>query len=215
MSERSSNRVASSVAAIGAVIAIEASARASVSQAEFAPCGSTEHIASFHGLLTYAYAGGSAASISIQVDNTTALALGGYITAIAINPEPGFGGVSFVSCTNANFGGLSAPVNAAPWGDFAAGASLGSSWTGSGAPQGGIAAGSGALFVFSLAGSAAYLGALTAEDVLDRDGYALAVRFRGGAGNDWSDKVLGCALPAPGAASLLGVAGMLQARRRR
>lgn len=211
MVAKSLNRFA---AVLASGVAIAASARASVSQAEFVPCESTEHIASFHGLLTYAYVGGSAASISIQIDNTTALALGGYVTAIAINPEPGFTGIAFVSCTNANFGGLPSPVNAAPWGDFEAGAGVGASWIGGGAPQCGIAAGTGALFSFSLSGSAAYLGSLTAEDVLDPDGYALAIRFRGGAGNDWSDKVLGCAMPAPGAASLLGVVCMLRSRRR-
>lgn len=188
---------------------------ASVTQADYAPCGSTEGIASFRAHVTYAYAGGSAASISIQLDNDTSMVLGGYITALAIDPAAGAAGLSFVSCSSASFSGLAGPVSAPPYGTFAAGASTGGGWTGGGSPLGGIAAGSSALFVFSLSGSAAYLGSLTAEDVLGGAGYAMAVRFRGGAGNDWSDKVIGCALPAPGAVSLLGVAGLARARRRR
>ena len=63
--------------------------------------------------------------------------------------------------------------------------------------------------------AAALLGAMTAEDVFnEEDDRALVVRFRGGEGG-WSDKVLGCAAPAPGAVALLGVAGMFGGRRRR
>jgi hypothetical protein len=209
-----STRHRASIASIAATC-ICGAASASVTQANYAPCGSTEGIASFLAHVTYAYSGGSAASISIQLDNDTSMMLGGYITAVAINPATGAGGLSFVSCSNANFAGLAGPVSAPPYGNFAAGASTGGGWTGGGSPLGGIAAGSSALFVFSLTGSASYLGALTAEDVLGGAGYAMAVRFRGGAGNDWSDKVIGCALPAPGAVSLLGVAGLARARRRR
>jgi hypothetical protein len=56
---------------------------------------------------------------------------------------------------------------------------------------------------------------MTAADVFnDENDRALVVRFRGGEGG-WSDKVLGCAAPAPGAVALLGVVGMFGARRRR
>lgn len=209
-----SNRHRASVASIAATC-ICGAASASVTQADYAPCGSTEGIASFLAHVTYAYSGGSAASVGIQLDNDTSMMLGGYITAVAINPANGAAGLSFVSCSNANFAGLAGPVGAPPYGTFAAGASTGGGWTGGGSPLGGIAAGSSALFVFSLTGSAAYLGSLTAENVLGGAGNAMAIRFRGGAGNDWSDKVIGCALPAPGAVSLLGVVGLLGARRRR
>jgi len=209
----SSSRVARAAAVAAASVA--GGAFASVTSADYAPCSSTEGIASFLAHVTYAYSGGSAASISIQLDNDTSLVLGGYITAVAVNPAPGASGIAFTSCSNANFGGLVGPVSAPPFGSFAAGASTGASWTGGGSPSGGIAAGSTALFVFSLSGSASYLSSLTAEEVLDSAGGAIAVRFRGGAGDDWSDKVLGCALPAPGAVSLLGVVHLLGARRRR
>ena len=69
-------------------------------------------------------------------------------------------------------------------------------------------------FTFTVSGSASALAALNAETALRQDGYGMVVRFRGGVGG-WSDKVVGCALPAPGALALLGVAGVLPSRRRR
>jgi hypothetical protein len=54
---------------------------------------------------------------------------------------------------------------------------------------------------------------LTAEDCLGGEGYAMAVRFRGGIGG-WSDKVVGCAQPAPGAVAMLAAAGLVGSRRR-
>ena len=207
----------SRTAGIGALAAasVAGGALASVTTADYAPCGSTEGIASFRAHLTYAHSGGSAASVIIELENDTSLALGGSITAVAVNPARGAAGISFTSCSNPDFGGLAGPVSAPPFGEFAAGASTGASWTGSESSSGGIAAGSSALFVFLLSGSASYLSALEAETVLDSVGGAIAVRFRGGAGNDWSDKVLGCALPAPGAVSLLGVAHLVGGRRQR
>jgi len=202
------------VGSFGAFIAT-AAASAATSVAVYTPCESTEGIGSFAATVTYSYTSGTTASMTILMENDTALALGGYITAIALKVNSGLSGFAFQSSTNPNFAALVGPVSAPPYGNFAAGASTGGGWTGGGSPLGGIAAGSSALFVFSLTGSASYLGALTAEDVLGGDGYAMAVRFRGGAGTDWSDKVIGCAMPAPGAVSLLGVASLIGSRRRR
>ena len=121
----------------------------------------------------------------------------------------------FNSCTNAAFLDCGSPVSAAPFGSFVAGAALGGDWLGGGSPNAGIAIGASATFNFTISGSAALLGALTAEDVFnDENDRSMVVRFRGGVGG-WSDKVLGCAQPAPGAVALLGVAGMFGARRRR
>lgn len=179
----------------------------------YLPCESTEGIASFSAMVTYSWMGGSTATISIDLANTTDAALGGYITAIAVNGAPGSSGMSFVSCTSAAFGGLAGPVSGSPYGDFMAGASTGDSWLGGGSPNSGIANGDSASFVFSISGSAALLGGLSAEDCLDSTGYAMAVRFRGGEGG-WSDKVVGCAVPAPGAAVLLAIGGLVGRRRR-
>ena len=187
--------------------------------ANYVPCGSSEGANSkgiFTSLVTYTYSGsGTSANVSVLLTNTTLLANGGFITGLAVNPDPGATGLVFNSCTNAAFIDCGSPVSAAPFGNFVAGAALGGNWLGGGSPNAGIAIGASATFNFTISGSAALLGAMTAEDVFDEENdRALVVRFRGGVGG-WSDKVLGCAAPAPGAVALLGVAGMFGGRRRR
>jgi hypothetical protein len=187
--------------------------------ANYVPCGSSEGSNSkgiFTSLVTYTYSGsGTSASVSVLLTNTTLLANGGFITGLAVNPDPGATGLVFNSCTNAAFIDCGSPVTASPFGNFVAGAALGGNWLGGGSPNAGIAVGASATFTFTISGSAALLGAMTAEDVFnEEDDRALVVRFRGGEGG-WSDKVLGCAAPAPGAVALLGVVGMFGARRRR
>lgn len=189
------------------------------STANYVPCGSSEGANSkgiFTSLVTYSYVGsGTSASVSVLLTNTTLPANGGLITGLAVNPDPGATGLVFNSCTNAAFLDCGSPVTASPFGNFVAGAALGGDWLGGGSPNAGIAVGASATFTFTISGSAALLGAMTAEDVFnEEDDRALVVRFRGGEGG-WSDKVLGCAAPAPGALALLGIAGVAGARRRR
>ena len=189
------------------------------STAHYIPCGSSEGANSkgiFDTLVTYTYAGsGTSATVDVRLDNVTLLANGGFITGLAVNPDPGATGLVFNSCTNAAFLDCGSPVTASPFGNFVAGAALGGDWLGGGSPNAGIAIGASATFSFTISGSAALLGAMTAEDVFDEENdRALVVRFRGGEGG-WSDKVLGCAAPAPGALALLGIAGIAGARRRR
>jgi MYXO-CTERM domain-containing protein len=209
----------SRIAAIAAIALASTSAHAVVSVDPWIPCGSSEGPNSkglFFAMVTYSYFGGSTASVSIALNNTTLLANGGYITGLAVNQAAGTTGMSFVSCSNSNFLAVSA-VSAPPFGTFTAGGALGANWLSGGPVANGIAAGSSATFNFSITGSSAVLAALTAEVVFgpNSDGNAMAVRFRGGAGDDWSDKVLGCGTPAPGAVALLGVVGLLSSRRRR
>lgn len=193
-----------------------ASASASFSTATYIPCGSTEGFGSFRAELVYSYYGGTSASVSITLTNDTEISRGGYITALAINPNASVGGVSVGLATSLAFEGIASPVSAPPYGDFAAGFGLGGSFLGSGDPSAGIGVGGSGTFNFMLSGSAAVLAALDAETVLSQGGgYAMVVRFRGGAVDDWSDKVVGCALPAPGALALLGAAGLVPGRRRR
>lgn len=201
-----------------ALIATSANAGTTFSENTWEPCGSAEGALSkglFIANVSYSYSGGTTASISIVLNNTTLLANGGYITGIAVNEATGATGLSFVSCTNANFVAISA-VSAPPFGTFTAGGALGANWTGGGSPTGGIAAGSSATFAFTLTGSSALLMGLNADTLFGPNGAgnAMAVRFRGGV-DGWSDKVLGCATPAPGAVALLGVVGLLSSRRRR
>ena len=209
----------SRIATVTVIALAAASAHADVSTDTWIPCGSSEGVNSkglFSALVTYSYSSGSTASVSIVLNNTTLLANGGYITGLALNKAAGTTGMSFVSCSNANFLAMSA-VSAPPFGTFTAGGALGANWIGGGSPTGGIAAGSSATFNFSITGSSAVLAAINASSVFgpNINGNAMAVRFRGGVGDDWSDKVLGCTAPAPGAVALLGVVGLLGSRRRR
>lgn len=193
--------------------ACAAAASASVTTASYAPCESTEGLGSFRATVTYAHSGGSTATLTIDLLNDTAPALGGYITGLALNGGSGVSSMSFVSCSNRSFEDLGSPVTANPYGDFMAGAAIGSNWLGGGSPNAGIGVGMVTTFVFTMAGVASDLALLTAEDCLTGDGYAMAVRFRGGTG-DWSDKVIGCALPAPGAISALAAVALIGSRRR-
>ena len=188
---------------------------ASFSTASVAPCGSAEGYGSFQADLIYSYSGGTSATLSITLTNNTEMTLGGYITALALNPNGTSSGLSFVSSTNAAFTNIPSPIAGSPYGSFTAGAGLGGSFLGSGAPSGGIAVGNFEIFTFTLTGSESALAAIDAETVLSRDDYQMVVRFRGGAVDDWSDKVIGCTLPAPNALALLGTAGLVSRRRRR
>lgn len=192
------------------------SASASFSTANYVPCDSTEGFGSFHAQLTYSYTGGTTASVSIVLTNNTPASLGGYITALALNPNGTASGLTFVSSTSAVFTNIPAPISAPPFGTFTAGAGLNGQFLGSGNPSFGIGVGGSETFNFTMTGSAAALAALDAETALvGAPGRAMIVRFRGGAECDWSDKVIGCALPAPGAMALLGAAGLVSRRRRR
>lgn len=188
-------------------------ASASFSTANYVPCCSTEDIGSFRAELTYSYTGGTSATIFITLTNDVDPSLGGYITALALNPNGMASGLAFVSSSNAAFRNIPAPVSAAPYGTFTAGAGLNGSFLGGGNPASGIAVGGSATFTFTMTGSAAALSAIDAETALNQTGYGMVVRFRGGVGG-WSDKVVGCALPAPGALALLGAVGLLRTRRR-
>ena len=219
MTTKCMNSIAVASVAAAAALAAAPSSNAGVTTAHYAPCESTEGYGDFLATVTYTYVSGTTASLSILLANTTPLALGGYITAIALNPGPGVTSMSFVSCTSAAFQGLAGPVSAPPYGSFMTGAALGTSWTGNGPSGGqastGIAAGASETFVFSMGGSASALAALDAETVLQAGCEAMAVRFRGAEVNDWSDKVTGQALPAPGAIAFAGIAALGGRRRRR
>jgi hypothetical protein len=191
-------------------------ASASFSTASFIPCGSSEGYGSFQADLIYSYSGGTTATVSITLTNNTQMSLGGYITALALNHNSSASGLAFVSSTDSDFMNISGPVSAPPYGMFGSGAGLNGQFLGGGNPNKGIAVGSSEIFSFTLTGTAAALAALDAETVLSpSSGYSMVVRFRGGAVDDWSDKVIGCALPAPGALALLGAVGLVSKRRRR
>ncbi|MFO0963865.1 MAG: hypothetical protein U0625_13310 [Phycisphaerales bacterium] len=196
---------------------LAASASASISNANYVSQPGLEGLGTFSAYVTYSYTSGTTASLSILLTNTSALANGGYITAIAVNPV-GANSASFVSCTDANFDGLGSGVSASPFGTFKTGASTSSSWLGGGAPQSGLAVGESATFTFLLTGSAGDLAAQSAATVLTRnDGKGMAIRFRGFE-NGGSDKVLGGGgsnIPGPAALAGLAMLGLVPSRRRR
>ena len=189
-------------------------AHATFSTATYAPCCSTEDIGSFDAQLTYTYTGGTNATVSIVLTNTVDPSLGGFITALALTPNGTASGLTFVSSSNAAFLNIPSPIAASPYGSFTAGAGLNGNFLGGGSPSAGIGTGGSATFTFNMTGSAAALSALDAEIALNQVGYGMVVRFRGGQGG-WSDKVVGCALPAPGALAVLGAVGLVAKRRRR
>lgn len=175
----------------------------------------SEHsLGHFTGTLNYLPSGANAATVIITITNTTPVANGGYITALALwsTSNAGGGSMSFVSSSDGAFGGLSGPVNGPPFGDYATGASTGGGWTGGGSPSQGLAIGESATFTFSVTGTGVGLFSASHFAGLNSGEWDLVVRFRGFA-NGGSDKVP--ANPTPGAAGLLAMGALAASRRRR
>ena len=177
---------------------------------------STENLGSYTGTLDYTSGGANSATIVLTLTNTTAVATGGFITAVALMHGDNYAGatITLTGSTDADFGNLTPPVSGSPFGDFRGGASTSSSWLGGGAPSAGIGVGQSITLTFSLTGTG--MGLLSAADLvgLHSGHYDMAVRFRGMT-NGGSDKVPGQLIPTPAAASLLGMGGLMAARRRR
>ena len=165
-----------------------------------------EGYASFDGSLDW-----NGSSLTVQLRNTTNAALGGYLTAFALDGPSGLS-VRRYSTDNSNFGLIVDPATR-PWTgyDFGASATRGQ-WQGGGNPRGGLGVGESASWKFAFTGDTS---GLTAGSFL---GQPLAARFRGGEGG-WSDKVpsSGNPVPEPGTCVLLGLAilGVAGRRRRR
>jgi hypothetical protein len=160
----------------------------------------------YTGSFSYTAANASSAQILLSLTNTSPVANGGYITALAFNnPSNLITGVTFTS-TDIGFDEvLGGPtfqdgINGQPFGIFDIGASISTSWLGNGAPQPGIAVGGSSLFTFNLTGSS--LNTLTAETFFQtvssgnagQGHQAFVVRFRGFE-DGGSDKVPGTYIP--------------------
>ena len=156
----------------------------------------------FDGSFSYTSSSSSSATLDIVLNNTTQLAVGGYLTAFVFNnPDHKITGVT-LSSSNANFKILGGPsynggINAAPFGKFDLGASSSGQFLGGGSPNGGIPAGGSATFTFSLTGSgldalttASFLAALSTPEGQDLAPAFFVARFRGFP-NGGSDKVPG------------------------
>ena len=181
---------------------------------------STEGVGHFSGSISYTYLGGSSGRLDVTLTNTTDASSGGFITAFMFRTPEAMGAISSSLATwDSNLDNNIPPgTSGVPFpGSWIGGAGLTASWLAGGSPTSGIGVGSTGNWSFNITGANA--GLLTAvsfvANTVNTDTYAFIVRFRGltGEGPD-SDKVPARDLPAPGAAALVGLAGLLSRRRR-
>lgn len=159
--------------------------------ADAEPFTGTGRLGSYTGSLSYKSTSSTSAILEFSVLNTSPIANGGYLTAIAFNnPSDKITGAS-LSSAPANFGllGASSFDNSVPtllFGDFDLGASTGGLFAGFGPPSNGIGAGDSGTFEFQLTGT--MLDTLTEEDFFDEGSFVFdrfrepqffAARFRG------------------------------------
>ncbi|MBL8875905.1 MAG: hypothetical protein JNM86_08940 [Phycisphaerae bacterium] len=163
-----------------------------------------------NGSMDYTFVSGSLGKLTISLTNVSPAPNGGKLTGFAFDivSADSNASASLFSKTNANFVGMT-NVSAAPFGTFDAGAALGGNWLGGGSPNGGIAVGSSATFVFNITASDA--STRTAANFLGSGDDSLAIRFRGFV-DGGSDKLL---VPSGGTLSLAAGGLVLAARRRR
>lgn len=162
----------------------------------------------------------SANTLSITFNNTSPLANGGFITAVAFDLAGGATITSFNS-TNGNFGlapGLNVTgggIQTSPFPDheFVITLSPGASqpFLGAGSPNGGIPAGGAATFTLALGGS---FGGVTEGNLISSE----VIRFKGfiGGGEDSDKDPIGNAIPEPSTIILLasGLVGFAAFRRK-
>lgn len=212
-----------SAGVVGSMLALSGAARADMIGIMGNTGGSTEQTgATYTGTLNYTHLGGSNGSLVISLLNATPGGVGGYLTALAFR-FPITGSASGAALTGGptsvwkNLPGASA----APFGNFTGVASTGNNWEGGGNPSAGIGVGATGTWTFAITDVNA--ASLTAQSFLGTaNAPGFVVRFRG-LTDGGSDKVPGQVdpnfptpnLPAPGAAGLAGLAGVLAARRRR
>lgn len=203
------------VAALSGAAISATAAQADVIAIQSNNAASTENLGSFTGSLSYTSLGSNSATLVLSITNTTAPSIGGYITAVAILHGDNFAGaaVNLTATSDSDFGNLAAAVSAPPFGSYRGGASTGGGWTGGGTPNVGTGVGQTLVLTFSLSGTG--IGLLSASNFVGlHSGHQdMVVRFRG-MENGGSDKVPGI-VPAPAAASLLGLGGLMASRRRR
>jgi hypothetical protein len=178
---------------------------------------STEHSgADFHGSLSFDDA---ANLLTVELTNTSPLAVGGFLTAFAFN-APEAATVSFASSTLAGFNHFLEGPNTAPFLGFEYGMGVGNNYNGGGKPADGLAVNATASWTFNVSG-----GSFTALDFITPGSVYgetyFVTRFRGLA-NGGSDKlpgtdVLTAAIPEPSSYALMlaGLAMLAFMARRR
>lgn len=170
---------------------------------------STEGLGDFTLDFTYAPSSATEAVLTFVISNTSPLANGGYLTALAFgNPSDKITELKLASTTLASFNQVLVNESVSPFGDQDFATSSANSWIGGGSPTGGIAAGNSATVVLDATGT--MLDTITEQDFLAAistggggGAYAFIARFRGFE-DDGSDKVPGVPVNAvPEAGSLI------------
>jgi len=185
---------------------------------------STEQTGSnFSGELTYSFSSATAATLTLDLSNTTPAIVGGFLTAFVLNnPGDNISSVTLSSAPTADWSllGLSNNgVNGAPFGDFDFGATSGDvngGFEGGGNPGTGLGVGQSGTFVFALTGTSldtlndlSFVNELSNAPGQGQGAQFLVARFRGLA-NEGSDKVPGAVIPEPSTyAMLLAGLGLL------
>ena len=208
--------------ALAATACIAAAAGAAVVPITSNASLSTEGLGAFTGTLDYTYLGGTSGKLDVTLTNTTAASIGGFITAFMFRTSEQYGLVSasLTASDHAAMTNILAGTSGSPFpGSWIGGAGTGGSWLAGGSPNGGVAIGSTGHWSFSITSANASIltsDAFVSGDLIS-DSYAFVVRFRGmeqQPGGADSDKVPANQLPAPGAAALIGLSGLLVRRRR-
>ncbi|MBN8599364.1 MAG: hypothetical protein J0L78_16960 [Planctomycetes bacterium] len=191
-------------------VAVPFIACAAVAQADMILFSKSGASGAVSGSMDYTFVSGSLGKLTISLTNVSPAPNGGKLTGLAFDivSADANATASLFSKTNSNFVGMT-NVSAAPFGTFDAGAALGGNWLGGGSPNGGIAVGGSATFVFNITASDA--STRTAANFLGSGDDSLALRFRGFV-DGGSDKML---VPSSGTLSLAAGGLVFAARRRR
>lgn len=161
----------------------------------------------YSGEFTYSSAvNGLSATLSVELENTSPVSNGGYLTAFALNAPVGVTAVTSVADNDPGFDwnlllgtvftGIKNEISAEPYGkDFDFGAAVGTKWLGTGPTSvagqasNGISIGEKYTFTFALTGSGLdLLNEQSFIDAVSSEGVAFVARFRAFDDGD-SDKV--------------------------
>jgi hypothetical protein len=193
-----------------------------------APIEGDGTLGDFTGDFSYNYEdSGTEATLNLWLSNTSPDTNGGYLTAFVFNIPSGFvSDVTFYS-SDGDFGLLRGPdfsdgLKAVPYGYFDIGAGITDQFLGGGKPSPGIPAGDSETFTFCFTGT--NLNRLTVQSFVNETSVSASsgqgsqffvARFRGFE-DGGSNKTVGCVVPIPGAAWLLGsgLVGLVGLRKR-
>lgn len=167
--------------------------------------------ATFEATASYAVVNAGQGELTLSITNMSSTSVGGFLTGVGfyLGSQDANATVSLTSASDADFA-FDQNFNAPSFGNYDFGAAIGGNFTGGGNPSAGLGMADAATFVFSISASDASL--LDIADFVG-DGSGIVTRFRGLDFGD-SDTVRGI-VPSPASVSVIGLAGLVAARRRR